>query len=590
MKVVIVDGYVDEPACFGVPPYVSPYPRYVAGAFIDCGLPPDNIHYMTIDQIRSVKGKSAQQTADLIKKCDVLVLISGMTVPGKYIGFSPITSDEIVSIMRLCTGIKILGGPIRFGYSSEGRSVAQSVSSIVSDSVFIAQKDIESFVYDIFCGESCTDSSAVSDEKILSISHRQRTNDEISRWSRFGSFVVQKHPQYPNILCEIETYRGCGHKTACSFCTEPMYGVPDFRPVKDVVSEVSSLYECGVVHFRIGRQPDLFVYSGRYSGRGSFIPNPDAIKQLYSGIRTVAPDIRTLHMDNGNPVTLSEHPDECASILKTIVQYHTPGDIVAMGMESADPKVIFSNDLKADPEDVMDAVRLVNRFGRTRGTNGMPELLPGLNFLHGLIGESKETFRLNYDFLQNLIENDLWVRRINIRQAMIFSGTKLSLHDLSYSRNLKQFHHYKDSIRKNIDMPMLRRIVPIGTVLKDVFFEQSDSSKPTEKITFGRQFGTYPLLIGVPERINIHTFSDVLVTGHGFRSITAVPFPLNINNASASLIRALPSVNSRMCDEILIKRPFSDVRDLIQKTEAGSSISRFVSFNEPQKPDRFFIS
>ncbi len=32
MKVVILDGYVDEPSNFGVPPYISPYPRYVAGA------------------------------------------------------------------------------------------------------------------------------------------------------------------------------------------------------------------------------------------------------------------------------------------------------------------------------------------------------------------------------------------------------------------------------------------------------------------------------------------------------------------------------------------------------------------------------
>ncbi len=31
----ILDGYVDEPACLGVPPYVSPYIRTVAGALID---------------------------------------------------------------------------------------------------------------------------------------------------------------------------------------------------------------------------------------------------------------------------------------------------------------------------------------------------------------------------------------------------------------------------------------------------------------------------------------------------------------------------------------------------------------------------
>ena len=28
LEVTIVDGYVDEPAHFGVPPYVSTYPRF----------------------------------------------------------------------------------------------------------------------------------------------------------------------------------------------------------------------------------------------------------------------------------------------------------------------------------------------------------------------------------------------------------------------------------------------------------------------------------------------------------------------------------------------------------------------------------
>ena len=32
LKVTILDGYIDEPACLGVPPYISPYPRYIAGA------------------------------------------------------------------------------------------------------------------------------------------------------------------------------------------------------------------------------------------------------------------------------------------------------------------------------------------------------------------------------------------------------------------------------------------------------------------------------------------------------------------------------------------------------------------------------
>ena len=51
-KVLIVDGYVDEPTCLGVPPYISPYPRYIYGA-IKAADAATSIHYLTIDQIRN---------------------------------------------------------------------------------------------------------------------------------------------------------------------------------------------------------------------------------------------------------------------------------------------------------------------------------------------------------------------------------------------------------------------------------------------------------------------------------------------------------------------------------------------------------
>jgi len=43
MRFCILDCYVDEPACFGVPPFISPYPRYIFGALADAGVSPDAI-------------------------------------------------------------------------------------------------------------------------------------------------------------------------------------------------------------------------------------------------------------------------------------------------------------------------------------------------------------------------------------------------------------------------------------------------------------------------------------------------------------------------------------------------------------------
>lgn len=52
MNVLILDFYVDEPACFGVPPYLSPYVRYTAGALRKGGLSEKEIFYLTVDQWR----------------------------------------------------------------------------------------------------------------------------------------------------------------------------------------------------------------------------------------------------------------------------------------------------------------------------------------------------------------------------------------------------------------------------------------------------------------------------------------------------------------------------------------------------------
>ena len=570
MKAIILDGYVDEPACFGVPPYISPYPRYAAGALIECGFLESDISYFTIDSVRSL-GKSLSEQ---FKKADVLIIISGMTVPGKYLRGTPITAEEIRAIFRLSSGIKILGGPIRLGYSNEGGVAASSLSFLPND-VIVAKKDVESYIFDYF--------SKAADP--LSNPHRYRTADEIARWSQKGAFIASQHPDFPNIICELETYRGCGRKKHCSFCTETFYGKPDFREEEDIIAETKQLYDIGVRRFRIGRQPDLFAYKGIDVGKSCLKPNPSALEQLYSGIRRVAPDLKTLHMDNGNPITIAEYPDECRDILKTIVCYHTPGDVIAMGIESADPAVIEANGLKASPEQVLEAVRIVNEIGGVRGENGMPEILPGINFVYGLLGETKKTYQLNYDFLMKILDEGLAVRRINLRQVMVFPNTPLSDNRISDFKNEKLFRAHKEKIRKEIDLPMLRRVVPVGTILKDVFAEVYEAGSGVNSggssgsdLTFCRQFGTYPLLIAVPSQLELNEFYDILVTGHGFRSITGVPFPVNINSAALSVLKELPGLNKSMAEEIILKRPYSDEANLLKKSAYGMLISKYVSY------------
>ena len=60
LAVTIVDGYVDEPAHFGVPPYISTYPRFTAGALVDAGVDGDDpvVRILVLAKERTVAGRS----------------------------------------------------------------------------------------------------------------------------------------------------------------------------------------------------------------------------------------------------------------------------------------------------------------------------------------------------------------------------------------------------------------------------------------------------------------------------------------------------------------------------------------------------
>ncbi|MDW7725639.1 MAG: radical SAM protein [Candidatus Methanoperedens sp.] len=542
MRVLIIDGYVDEPACLGVPPYLAPYPRYIAGALVEKGVRMQEISYRTIDQVRSGMKLSG---------FELVIIVAGMTVPGKYLLATPITLQEIRELSHV-EGIKILGGPIRLGFAKEGGTGAKELDT---QGITLAKMDIEAFVHDLMDSPDDPDSAG----------HRMRTTSEIKRWGEKGAFIIRQHPDFPHVMCELETYRGCPRHSHCSFCTEPFYGKPDFRAIGDIISEVSALYSFGARYFRLGRQPDLFMYMAEDG-----IPNPGAIEQLYTGIRNVAPDLRVLHMDNANPVTLSQFPEESRKIAETIVKYHTPGDVAALGMESADPAVILANDLKAQPDEVFEAIMLLNDVGAVRGANGLPELLPGINFVHGLKGETEKTFGLNYAFLKKVLDSNLLVRRVNIRQVMTFAGTPMYGHDWLAQKHKNLFLRYKEKTRNEIDLPMLRRLVPAGTVLRDVRTEVFD------KITFGRQLASYPLLVGIPAKFEPGMKFDVMVTGHGFRSITGIPVPLDINSAPLRFIHELPGVGKKQAGNIIAGRPYKDMKDVIARTRVSEGVVEYL--------------
>ncbi|ADJ16215.1 radical SAM protein [Halalkalicoccus jeotgali] len=576
LSVTLVDGYVDEPAHFGVPPYISTYPRYTAGALVDAGVSLENVTYHTIDELREDKAKWRD-----IEEADLMVYIGGMTVPGNYVGGTPAEPDEVKKLAWVARGTSLMGGPVKFGVGEENAG-AQDMERKDLDYDFVAKGDVEAAAHDLVASG------------LEGFGDRMRDNREIDRWSRKGAFVIEQHPNHPDyLICEMETSRGCAYR--CSFCTEPLYGNPTFRSAESVVSEVSNLSERGARHFRLGRQADILAFGG--DGEA---PNPDALRELYGGIREAVPDLGTLHLDNMNPVTIVEYPEKSREGIRIIAEHNTPGDTAAFGLESADPVVQEENNLLVSAEECLEAVRVVNEEGGWRPGEGsearrasdgraalprdrvlgpshgeeagdrLPKLLPGINLVHGLMGERPETYEHNKRFLKDVYDEGLMVRRINIRQVMAFAGTEMAETGADIAREHKrQFKPYKREVREEIDNPMLKRVAPAGTVLEDVHMEYHENGR-----TFGRQLGTYSLLIGVPGEHELGSAMDVAIVDHGYRSVTGVPYPLDVNEATMDELTAIPGLGTSTAGDVVVGRPYDSACEAGRV--AGVDLSRFA--------------
>ncbi|AUV81036.1 radical SAM protein [Salinigranum rubrum] len=563
LQVVIVDGYVDEPAHFGVPPYISTYPRYTAGALVDAGVPPQQVTYHTIDELRDDRQKW-RAVAD----ADLFVYVGGMTVPGKYVGGTPAEPDEVRELAWTADGTTLMGGPVKFGVGEKNEGASDTERKDL-DYDFVAKGDVEAAAYDLVSAG------------LEGFDDRMREYSEVERWASKGAFVVEQHPNHPDyLIAELETSRGCAYR--CSFCTEPLYGDPNFRTPGSVVREVDRLSDSGVRHFRIGRQADILAFGG--DGEA---PNPDALRELYGGIREVVPDLGTLHLDNMNPVTIVDYPERSREAIRIIAEHNTPGDTAAFGLESADPVVQAENNLLVSADECLEAVRVVNEEGgwrpgdeEKRGPSlegdHLPKLLPGINLVHGLMGERPETYEHNKRFLERVYDEGLMLRRINIRQVMAFAGTEMSEAGADIAKEHKQqFKPYKREVREEIDRPMLKRVLPPGTVLDEVHLEYHQDGK-----TFGRQLGTYSLLVAIPGERPLGETLDVAVVDYGYRSVTGVPYPLDLNAASLDELTSIPGVGQRTAGDIVVGRPYAAVEEL--PGSADVDLSRFVTVSPGQ--------
>lgn len=485
----IIDCYTDEPSGLGVPPYLGTFPRYIYGALKKKGM---EAKYLTIDDIRLWKKynfrrpdkskemktnikiynltKNADRVREILENTTHLIVVAGINVPGKYLSAEPGSLGEITSYIKELKCKKTLTGTAALvGSQAEGGKMPERFDEKVYDKIEFNYMDI---------------------------------NDYPLIEAKLGASIVEQIPW--EIIAEIETGRGCDIGK-CSFCTEPIKSRVQFRPSDDVIEEMKELSRLGVNNFRFGKQTCFFSYQ-----------NGDVreIEKILKAAYELKP--MTLHIDNVNPnKVVGKNGREIAEL---VVKYCTPGNVAAFGIESFDPEVVKKNTLNTSYLVAYKAVKILNEIGAERGLNGMPKFLPGVNLIFGLNGETKESNSHNFIALKRLLDEGLLLRRINIRQVVPFEGTKLyeECGTKLIKKNKKHYWKWRDQIRQDIDFPMLKRLVPEGTMLKNVRMEIYDG-----KTTFGRQFGTYPLIVGVKKRLELGEYYTVRVKGHMLRSITA---------------------------------------------------------------------
>jgi radical SAM superfamily enzyme with C-terminal helix-hairpin-helix motif len=487
MTRAILDCYTDEPAGLGVPPFIGVWPRYVAGTH------EEEPAYLTIDDLRLVRyvesvpkvtidppagrthievlnhTRDYEQIRQVLANIGELVIVAGVQTPGKYLSARPGTLREVNKLLASFHVRKVLTGPVLTGGTQfRGGSRPQ----LPAEENF---QELRPFTYESY--------------------------DELQPYARRGARLLAQMPRLEHRIVELETGRGCPRGEGCSFCTEPLKHAVMWRRPELVMEEVKALMALGARAFRLGKQSCIYSYEGG---------DPRRLEALLSGLAALKPAV--LHVDNANPMMINEQRTEL------FVKYLTPGSTAAMGIESFDPEVTKANNLNCPYDMAFEAIRTVNRVGGFRGANGCHALLPGINILLGLAGETPETLDRNFAALKRIFDEGLLIRRINIRRVVPFPGTALYEQvGQKYLRQNRRYHKpWIEKVRQEIDIPMLQRLFPIGTVLKDLCSEVHNGGT-----TYMRQIGSYPIVVGVWERLPLNEFFNVRVVGYRRRSLLA---------------------------------------------------------------------
>lgn len=484
---LIIDGFTDEHSGYGVPPFVNTHPRYLAGALAQMG---HEWEYVTIDDVRFASrvprpsaletsrdkslrntSRNRDRTSLLLSQAATVYVIAGRFVDYEYASAIPVSPDELAALLSPYPARKVLVYVISTQHE-RGPDVLQSFDR----NVFAHATTLPAHEY---------------------VLGHPVAYSELAAISVIGAAVLSRLSN--DFIVELETAHGCNWKPGCTFCIEAARkDSPVYRPVADIHAEVRACYAHGARHFRLGRQPNLFNYMGG---------DPAQMELLLSGIREICPELLTLHIDNTSPQDIITSTGR--AIASHIARFCTSGNIGSFGVESFDPEVRERNRLNSNPADILEAIAIFNEVGAQRGETGLPALLPGLNLIHGLPGQRPETLTHNLRCLTEILDRGFMTRRTFVRGLTDPTGF-LNEASSRYRRLEESLDHWQAEIEREFALPMLKRVVPNGTILRGARAEFW-----TKTGTLFRQIGTCPIRIHVEGKfIPVNTRADVRVDVH----------------------------------------------------------------------------
>ncbi|WP_234345141.1 MULTISPECIES: radical SAM protein [Streptomyces] len=493
---VLLDCYTVEPSGLGVPPYMSTYVR-AAWSALRRARPGAEVRYLTIDDVRwclaGGKPEVAPPVSDprtysatvnreraiaLLHDAEVVVVVAGDKVPSVHLHAVNGSLEEICRALACVRGRRYLLGPL-------------ATYACISPHEFAG-------LFDAVHTHSVTSGDLVVGSRVPTDYGRLRAER--------GSFAGLVEQMCWRPIAELELYRGCTRRVFCNFCNEPGKApVVAFRSVEDVLEEAQQLYAAGVRHFRLGQQTCFFSYRNR---------DEEAIRALLSGFWERCPQSVVLHIDNADPLAVASPVG--ARIARLVAEWCTEGNCAPMGIESFDRRVIEQNHLTCTPEVLLRAVAHVNEAGAGRGPGGLPKLLPGLNLVYGLPGESHGTHIANLTWLGRILEAGYLCHRTNVRQVRPYPGTPLAaLSRREPVPSAEHFTSWKADIDHGWDRPMKERVYPLGLKIPGL-----QSYFVGRNGTWWRRLGSYSIQV-VEEHVitPVGTAGDLTVTGHAPRML-----------------------------------------------------------------------